>query len=113
MAEFQEELSSARDDVFFNALKDIWNEGAKAAEAEQGVYTADEFYRQLDGLRYEEVVTLTDPTGDTAKVRYRNAAQSRARATQPIEHPRTDASATYWTLFGGGGEGRPRGSPMY
>ena len=68
-------LSPRREYVFGEALKDIWNEGAKAAESEQREYTADEFYRQLDGLRYEEVVTLTDPTGDTAKKRYRNAPE--------------------------------------
>ena len=73
MTAFKDELSPPREYVFGEALRDIWNEGAKAAEAEQREYTADEFYRQLDGLRYEEVVTLTDPTGDTAKRRYRIA----------------------------------------
>ena len=73
MTAFRDELSPAREYVFGKALKDIWNEGAKAAEAEQRDYTADEFYRQLDGLRYEEVVNYTDPTGRTAKVRYGTA----------------------------------------
>ena len=36
-------------------------------------YTADEYYKLLDGLRYEEVVNYTDPTGDTAEKRYRDA----------------------------------------
>jgi hypothetical protein len=75
VALFRDKLSPRREYVFDEALKDIWNEVAKAAESEQREYTADEFYRQLDGLRYEEVVTLTDPTGDTAKKRYRNAPE--------------------------------------
>ena len=94
MTAFKEELSPAREYVFGQALKDIWNEGEKAAEAEQRQYTADEFYRQLDGLRYEEVVNYTDPTGDTAKERYRTA-----RITWP-KHPRGSSNspppATYY-----------------
>src|ERR1044072_7943400 len=71
---FKEELSPARRYVFREALKDIWLQGEKVAAAEQRDYTADEYYRQLDGLRYEEVVTLTDQTGDPAKDRYRAAS---------------------------------------
>jgi hypothetical protein len=52
--------------VFGEALKDIWIQGANAAEAEQREYTADEFYERIDGLSYEEVITLADPTGATA-----------------------------------------------
>jgi hypothetical protein len=83
---FKEKMSPAREYVLGEALKDIWIQGAKAAEAEQREYTADEYYRQLDGLRYEEVVKYTDPTGDTAKYRYRLAAQSR--------YPRSAAAPT-------------------
>jgi hypothetical protein len=74
---FKEKMSPARVYVFGEALKDIWTQGAKAAEAEQREYAADEYYRQVDGLSYEEVVKLTDPTGDTAKDRYRTASLSR------------------------------------
>ena len=80
MDAFKKELSPAREYVFGEALRDIWNEGAKAAEAEQREFNADEFYRQLDGLRYEEVVNYTDPTGDTAKTRYRNAPKRENRS---------------------------------
>jgi len=76
MTAFKDELSSAREYVFGEALKDIWNEGAKAAEADQREYTADEYYSVLDGLSYEDVVSYTDPTGDTAKTRYRKAKLS-------------------------------------
>jgi hypothetical protein len=69
LAEFKEKLSPARAYVFGGALKDIWIQGVKAAEAEQREYTASDYYAQVDGLRYEQVVTLADPTGATAKSR--------------------------------------------
>ena len=75
VAEFEQKLSPARHQVFVLALQDIWNEGAKTAEANQREYTADEYFRQLDGLRYREVVRFTDPTGDTAEARYRDASR--------------------------------------
>jgi len=124
MSAFKEQLSPARQFVFGEALKDIWIQRATAAEAEQREYTADEYYQLLDGLRYEEVVHYTDPTGDTARTRYRNAPkrENRSRVLDPAfteameemrtkNAPTTDASAAYWTLFGGGGGGPPRGSP--
>lgn len=74
VAALQEKLSPARRQVFVLALHDIWNEGTKAAEANHGEYTADEYLRHVDGLGYKEIVTLTDPTGDTAQARYRDAA---------------------------------------
>ena len=70
---FKEELSWARRQVFGKALQDIWVEGTKKADVEQREYTAVDYYRDVDGLSYEEIVTLTDPTGDTAKTRYREA----------------------------------------
>jgi hypothetical protein len=70
---FKEKLSPARRQVFGEALKDIWLEGTTAAEAEQREYTASDYYGQVDGLGYDEVVNYTDPTGHTAKMRYRNA----------------------------------------
>jgi hypothetical protein len=73
---FKEELSPARRYVFGEALKDIWLEGKKQADADEREYPDTEYYAQLDGLRYEEVVKLTDPTGDTAKDRYRAASRS-------------------------------------
>jgi len=76
MTAFKDELSPAREYVFGEALKDIWIQSATAAEAEQREYTADEYYRLLDGLSYEDVVTYTDPTGDTAKTRLQQAKLS-------------------------------------
>jgi hypothetical protein len=71
------ELSRARRYVFRAALEDVWVQGEQQAKAEQREYTKDEFYRDLHGLAYDEVVTLTDPTGRTAKDRYRTASLSR------------------------------------
>ena len=73
---FNDKLSPAHRYVFGEALKDIWVQGERAAQAEQREYTADEYYRLLDGLSYEDVVTYTDPTGDTAKTRLQQAKLS-------------------------------------
>ena len=73
VAAFEEKLSPGRSYAFKLALRDIWNQGARAASAEQREYTATDYLRQLDGLGYEQVVKLTDPTGKTAR-RYRPAA---------------------------------------
>ena len=73
LAEFKDKLSSARAYAFGEALKDIWSKGVIAAAAAQREYTAADYYRQLDGLGYEQVVTVTDPTGDTAKWRLRES----------------------------------------
>ena len=66
---FKQKLSPVRRYVFGEALKDIWLQGTKKAKAEQREYTASDYYRQVDGLGYEEIVTLTDPTGETARQR--------------------------------------------
>jgi hypothetical protein len=81
LAVFKAKLSPARRVVFGEALKDIWVKGTLAAEAVQREYTASDYYRQIDGLRYDEIVRLVDPTGDTAKARYRAAAVSTRAAT--------------------------------
>jgi hypothetical protein len=73
LAEFKEELNAARRHVFGEALKDIWVAGALDAEAQEREYTAAEYYSELDGLSYEQVVNFTDPSGKTARNRYRAA----------------------------------------
>ena len=70
VAALQQKLAPERQYVFVRALQAIWAQGAKAAEADKREYTASEYFRRLDGLGYQEVVTLMDPTGNTAK-RYR------------------------------------------
>jgi len=72
--EFKDKLSPAHRYVFGEALKDIWIQGERAAQAEQREYTDSDYYAQLHGLGYKEIVKLTDPSGDTAKDRYRTAS---------------------------------------
>ena len=52
------------------ALQDIWTQRTQDAIAEQGEYRLEDYSAQLDGLSYEEVVRVLDPTGAQAK-RYR------------------------------------------
>jgi hypothetical protein len=112
---FQDKLSPARQHVFGEALKDIYAQGTQAAAAEQREYTTDEYYRQLDGLRYEEVVKFTDPTGDTAKDRYRAAslAARRAHPTASVSYPAPGPRPTMgrgWSPGGGFNPGGPQGN---
>src|SRR6187401_3214261 len=72
VATFQKKLSPSRRAAFAGSLRDIEQEGETRATAEQRDYTRAEYLQQLHGLGYEEVVTLTDPTGKTA-ARYRRA----------------------------------------
>jgi hypothetical protein len=73
VATFQEKLPPVRQYVFVRALQDIWAQGTQRAEAEQREYTAQDYFRELDGLGYKDVVTLTDPTGRTAHARFGEA----------------------------------------
>lgn len=85
LAVFKEKLSPARRFVFGEALKDIWIKGTQEAEAAEREYTAADYYRQLHGLGYEEIVVFTDPSGDTARDRYRTASLLQPR---PVSSPR-------------------------
>jgi hypothetical protein len=90
LAAFKDKLSWARQQVFGAALKDIWIKGVQAAEAEQREYTASDYYAQIDGLGYEEVVALADPTGEITRARYRDAnllARSRAPQNPAMARP--------------------------
>lgn len=66
---FQQKLSPARRYVFDMALLDIQRDPKGA-----------EYRRRLDGLRYEDIVKLTDPSGATAEERYRTASARLASA---------------------------------
>src|SRR5262245_60276311 len=63
VARFQDKLSPSRRVAFAMSLRDIRNHGLQLAEEQQREYTDADYQRQLHGLGYEEVVTLTDPTG--------------------------------------------------
>ena len=62
----QQKLPPVRRQVLDLALQDVWVQGVRTAAAEQREFSASEYLRQLDGLKYKEVVTFTDPSGDTA-----------------------------------------------
>ena len=79
VAELTDELNAARRYVFVEALKDIWIAGNEAAAAEQREFTEADYYRALDGLTYEDVIDFTDPTGETARDRYRAAMAASVR----------------------------------
>jgi hypothetical protein len=67
VATFQEKLSGSRRVAFAQSLQDVWREGTKLAGEQQREYTTADYLRELDGLGYEDVVRLTDPTGKKAK----------------------------------------------
>ena len=70
VALFQSKLSPSREHAFNLALQDIWAQGTEKASAEQREYTSSDYFGQLDGLTYDDVVRIPDPTGHKAK-RYR------------------------------------------
>jgi hypothetical protein len=87
LAAFQMELSPERQQVLSGALMDIWLKGTADAQAGEREFTAAEFHRQLHGLSYEEIVNFTDPSGDTAKERYREAKRMAQTNSGPPVSP--------------------------
>jgi hypothetical protein len=92
LAEFDDKLSPGRRYVFAEALKDIWAAGTGAAQAEQRDYTEADYYRQVDGLGYDEVVKFIDPTGQTAR-RYRAAYNPYSAGDRTRYRPSTSSTA--------------------
>src|SRR6185436_13803369 len=84
MEAFKEKLPRARRAVFVLAMQDIWVKGVEAAKVTDREYTAIEYFRQTHGLKYDGVVTLLDPTGQTARARYREASRLYARAAPEL-----------------------------
>jgi hypothetical protein len=70
VAMLQDKLSPSRRVAFDQSLQDIQRDGAQRAAAEQREYTNEDYLRELDGLGYEEVIRVTDPSGEKAQ-RYR------------------------------------------
>jgi hypothetical protein len=64
---FRDKLSPSRRHAFERSLQQIWLQGENEAAASQREYTQDDYFAQLDGLGYEEVVRVTDPTGEQAQ----------------------------------------------
>ena len=67
MALLQDKLSPSRRHAFARALQDIWTEGVRQASDVQREYTPADYFARVDGMTYEQVVELLDPTGDKAK----------------------------------------------
>ena len=61
---FERKLSPSRRYAFTLALQEIWVQGTRKASVEQRTYTTTEFFRQLHGLSYDEVVRIPDATGN-------------------------------------------------
>lgn len=57
----QQELPGYRRERFDMVLSDLWITGTLNAEAEGTDYTEDDYFAQLDGLRYEDVLDLAGP----------------------------------------------------
>ena len=114
VATFQEKLSPSRRLAFARSLQDIWRERAQSATAEQREYTSAEYLQELDGLGYEQVTKLVDPTGERAK-RYRaeyyyaraggppsaGAGSANSLWNQPSPPPVQNGVYRGWTTNGG------------
>jgi hypothetical protein len=66
----RDKLTKSRRHAFERALQDIWTQRTEDAIAEELEYTQEDYFAQLDGLSYEQVVRVLDPTGERAQ-RYR------------------------------------------
>ena len=88
----KEQLSPENLEMRGGALKHIWNEGARAAEAADRRYSDKDYFRQIDGLTYEQVVHFTDETyaaalAHDAASNEGLAAPSARRRSAPFPHP--------------------------
>jgi hypothetical protein len=108
VATLQEKLSPSRRAAFDQSLQDIWRDGAQRAAAEQREYTNEDYLRQLDGLGYEEVIRVTDPTGEKAQ-RYRaqyyyargSGGAGAGSTSTPFPAPSTPRSTENYPYRGG------------
>lgn len=96
VALLKDKLSPSRRHAFDRALQDIRARGAARASAEQREYTSSDYHRQLDGLSYDEVVRVLDPSGRKAK-QYR-AEYYNARSGPSVG---SGGSATFGAATGG------------
>ncbi len=79
------ELSQPEIQMLGGALKYIWEEGTRAAVADDRTYSDQDYFRQIDGLTYEQVVHFTDETYDAAQAQYRAALDGAERAIRRNE----------------------------
>jgi hypothetical protein len=78
---FKDELSPERRQAFGDALTDIWLAGEQAAEGQGRKYRTKDYYRQIDGLGYDEVVSQA--TGEAAKQRDRQLSAATSEHSPP------------------------------
>ena len=86
----KDELSPENIQMLGGALKYIWNEGTKAAEADQRRYSDEDYFRQIDGLSFEEVVHFTDATYEAA-LKY-NSAFDDVLVFEALAKPRSSSA---------------------
>ena len=75
---FKDGLSPEQRHTFGEALTDIWLAGTQAAETSRGKYRTADYYWQIHGLSYEEVVNFA--TGETAELRRQKELRRQAAA---------------------------------
>jgi hypothetical protein len=95
VAAFQKKLSPSREFAFTSALQAVWLQGTSKASAEQRTFTASDYLRQLDGLSYDEVVRVVDPTGK-AENRYRAEYYAGVRLENGVPQQPRDRSLGYF-----------------
>jgi hypothetical protein len=86
VAELQEKLTPSRQLAFARSLQDIWIVNSQLGEEQQREYTQADYFRQLDGLGYEQVVRVTDPTGKKAG-QYRALYYAERAGSTPTRDP--------------------------
>jgi hypothetical protein len=50
-----------------------------ANDGDAGEYRAEDYFEQLDGLRYKEVISFADSTGPSTALRYARSASAHAK----------------------------------
>ena len=95
---FKDKLPRSRWYAFDRVLQHIWLQETQAAAAEQREYTRDDYLRQLDGLTYNEVGRVLDPTGELAQQYraqyfYARAMDGRGRGAFSPSSPWPDAGS--------------------
>jgi hypothetical protein len=97
---FKDKLPRSRWYAFDHMVGHIWLQETLAAAAEQREYTRDDYLRQLDGLTYNEIGRVLDPTGEKAK-QYRAEyyyARSRSQATTSAAETARTWAPSRWTV---------------
>jgi hypothetical protein len=84
----RQELSRVRGIQLDRALTELWVQGTLDGIRDGRAYTADDYFAQLDGLGFKDVLDVSDPTGDK---RSRWKAEAAALAYRPNVH-RPDAA---------------------